>query len=68
LAVRRFPHSPLSIVLLKTTAKKHWCSKRDSGKLKHFRVLKKYIVSLLPQWTKFRQKFFQKQICSTPHI
>jgi hypothetical protein len=25
-------------------------------------------MSLLPQETKFRQKWYQKQMCSTPHI
>jgi hypothetical protein len=29
---------------------------------------KKYTVSFLPQKTTFRQKCFQKQMCSTPHI
>jgi hypothetical protein len=52
-AVLRFPVS-LNTVLLKTTAKKWWCSERGSRKLEHFQVLRKttmsFFASLWPQY------------------
>jgi transposase-like protein len=58
--VVNIPPSPLSIVLLKSTAKKKQCLKTGSGKLKHFRVLRKYSVIPASE-SKFRQKHFQNK-------
>jgi hypothetical protein len=51
-----------AFILLKATTKKQRCSKRGSGKPIHFSVLIKCSVLFLPQRSKSRQVFSEKNI------